>query len=83
MSKSKRAIAYQNRVNEESIVAEDHGDCLSCEEPLLFHMRDNHHDFSIGLTAIIKCLKAAESEHAVPPLPVEWWISVRNRYKTP
>jgi hypothetical protein len=54
------------------------GDC--CSDPLVFAMRDRHHDFSIGLLTVLKCLKVAEQEGFVPPLPEDWWPSVKYAY---
>ncbi|GHU89677.1 hypothetical protein FACS1894202_08280 [Clostridia bacterium] len=54
-------------------------DC--CEEELLFGMRDKYHEFSIGLSTVLTCLKFAESEGRVPPLPVNWWVAFEGRDK--
>lgn len=55
--------------------------CDHCDDPLLFAMRDNHHQFAIGLFTILNCLKLAEEDGAVPKLPDEWWIDLVNRYR--
>ncbi len=55
--------------------------CDCCDDPLLFAMRDNYHDFSIGLFTILNCLKLAEREGVVPKLPDEWWIDLHNQYR--
>lgn len=55
--------------------------CDHCDDPLLFAMRDNHHDFSIGLFTVLNCLKLAENEGAVPKLPDDWWIDLANQYR--
>jgi hypothetical protein len=55
-----------------------HSDC--CSDPLLFAMRDNHHQFSMGLFTILQCLRVAEKEGHVPPLPEGWWTSVEYSY---
>ncbi|GHU52746.1 hypothetical protein AGMMS49975_09200 [Clostridia bacterium] len=51
-----------------SILCEEHG------EKLLFELKDTYH-FSIGLSTLLECLKFAEKERAIPPLPQEWWES--------
>lgn len=57
---------------------EKYSDC--CDDPLLFHMRDNYHEFYMGLFPILHCLKFAEQEGYVPPLGDDWWISICSRY---
>lgn len=53
---------------------------LSCDEYMVFAMRDNHHSFSLGLETVLKCLQAAEQEGAVPTLPDNWWLAIGSRY---
>jgi hypothetical protein len=53
-------------------------DC--CANPLLFAMRDKYHDFSMSLLTILECLRLAEKEGHVPPLPEGWWVQLANRY---
>ena len=52
------------RLNNNPPTPQDAG--LSCDEYMVFAMRDNHHSFSIGLETILICLQAAELEGAVP-----------------
>lgn len=59
-------------------VTEQNADC--CFDPVLFAMKDRHHHFSIGLLTILECLKFAEDEGHVPPLPPQWWIDIDVRY---
>lgn len=47
----------------------DHTDCQECGEDYLFMMKDNYHEFSIGLSTILSCLAMAEKEGAVPKIP--------------
>ena len=54
--------------------------CPSCDEALVFAMRDNHHDFSIGLGTILECLVLAEKHGHVPALPDQWWVQIGRRY---
>lgn len=53
--------------------------CECCDEDLLFAMRDKEHTFSLGLSVVIDCLRIAEKEGYLPPLPGEWWTLVENR----
>ena len=55
--------------------------CDSCSNHLLFAMRDNHHEFTLGITTLLECLRAAADQGAVPPLPDGWWNTVQNHYK--
>jgi hypothetical protein len=55
-----------------------HSDC--CSEPLVFAMRDDFHEFSMGLLTLLKCLRVAEKDGYVPPLPEGWWASVKYSY---
>jgi hypothetical protein len=43
-------------------------------------MKDNYHEFSIGLSTILSCLAMAEKEGAVPKIPYEWWSLINRRY---
>lgn len=55
--------------------------CTECYESYLFSLRDNDHEFSIGLIDILRCLKFAEEQGAVPPISEKWWIDVVDRYQ--
>ena len=59
--------------------AQDCTDCECCCEELVFAMQDTQHQFSIGLFTILDCLKIAEKQGYVPPLPDDWWLLVRGR----
>lgn len=54
--------------------------CNHCDDPLLFAMKDNYHEFSMGLFTVLQCLKLAETEGHVPLLPDDWWIQLAIRY---
>lgn len=58
----------------------DHTDCEKCMEDYIFKMKDNYHEFEIGLRTILSCLALAEKEGAVPELPKEWWSDTRSRH---
>lgn len=59
----------------------DHMDCEDCAEDYVFAMRQGERGFGIGLTTVLACLAFAEREGAVPELPADWWIKVRNQYQ--
>lgn len=54
------SVAIQDGAHEEVL-------CPHCDEPLVFGMKDNAHEFSIGLTKILECLVVAEHMGYVPP----------------
>ncbi len=54
--------------------------CPKCDNPLVFAMQDNHHQFSLDLFTILSCLKLAEQEGGIPELPAEWWLQIEHRY---
>ena len=56
-------------------------DCERCEDPLLFGLKDRNHEFSLGLSTVLECLKLAEKEGAVPKLPPDWWWRLEDRYR--
>lgn len=49
-----------------------------CLEELVFAMEDNQHQFSLGLSTVLRCLAIAEHEGYVPKLPYDWWYSLRT-----
>lgn len=55
--------------------------CTECCESFLFSLRDSSHEFSIGLIDILRCLKFAEEQGAVPTIPGQWWIDVVDHYQ--
>ena len=46
------------------------------EEPIVFSLKDKYHEFSIGLTEVLKMLVIAEEEGFTSKLPEDWWKSV-------
>ena len=58
----------------------EHSDCEECNENYIFKLRDNEHEFYIGLTTILSCLAFAQAEGAVPEIDEDWWINIRNAY---
>ncbi len=51
------------------------------EEPdLHFLFEDSVHRFTISLKQIMECVKFAEEQHEIPPLPEEYWGSIIGKY---
>ncbi len=72
---------YKNRanLNKDSNSFQDLTDFECCSEDLAFALKDNYHEFSIGLSTIMHCVAIAEYEGYLPKLPDEWWTKVGNR----
>lgn len=68
---------YLNRARHDGRI-QDITDCEDSLEELVFAMRDQSHEFSLGLTTILRCLAIAEKEGYVPELPSEWWCRLRT-----
>ncbi len=47
---------------------------------LLFLMEDSAHRFTISLKEIAECLRFAEEQHEIEPLPESFWYAMRGRY---
>lgn len=74
---------YQNRAvpvqdGDGNILTADTTECERCCEELVFAMRDKTHEFSLGLSTVLRCLAIAEKEGYVPKLPTEWWQTLRK-----
>ncbi|MGC7559835.1 hypothetical protein [Pasteurella sp. PK-2025] len=54
-----------------------------CDEVIVFALQDNYHQFSIGISTILECLKFAELRGAIPPLPETWWDETKTRVNLP
>lgn len=75
----------EKNINEAKLsenAAIDHTDCEECMEDFLFKMKDTKHEFFIGLSTILQCLRVAEDACLVPQINDEWWIAVMNRYNS-
>ncbi len=72
--------AIQNQATLSDEIAQgNNGQC--CDNFLLFAMRDNHHEFTLGIKTILECLSLAEKEGEIPALPSDWWLAVINHYR--
>ena len=69
---------FENRAKFQEKTEEPY--CQSCGEELIFGMKDNYHEFSLGLSTVLECLFVAEQNGSVPKIPSEWRILVFNRY---
>lgn len=46
--------------------------CENCCEQVVFLLKDNNHEFSIGLSTILECLVFAIGNGDLPKLPASW-----------
>lgn len=53
--------------------------CAKCDNPVVFRLRDNYHEFTLGLDTILQCLHFAEEQGAIPPIPDDWWYEMTGR----
>lgn len=53
--------------------SEDGGD-------VYFLLEDSTHKYTISLKEVLECLRFAEDECEIEPLPRSFWISAINRY---
>ncbi len=80
MNASKHQRVFFNRAFAESAERQI---CEGCFEPLVFAMRDKHGVlFSVGLTAMLQCLRFAVEKGDLPRLPGSWCGEVDSRYDT-
>lgn len=53
------------------------------EEHYYFHLKDNIHEFTMGLKEILLCIHFAEDEGLIPKVPDEWWNFLYSTYNIP
>lgn len=70
-------IMEQKAVLTDDVIDSRYGDG---DGDLYFVMEDSVHRFTIGLKEILECLKYAEEENEIEPLPQSFWIGAMNRY---
>ena len=46
--------------------------CDNCCESVLFHLRDQEHEFTMGLSTVLECLMFAIRQGDLPKLPLSW-----------
>lgn len=52
--------------------------CDHCFEQIVFALKDQNHEFSIGLTTVLECLEFAISQGELPKLPRSWCYDVEH-----
>ena len=71
---------FQNRALLENSSAVFENDCEHCYEPLVFALKNNDTEFSVGLFTILNCLQLAEKNGDVPAISRDWWITIQQKY---
>lgn len=70
--------AFNNRAELQQ-AAEKEEFCAKCDNPIVFRLRDNYHEFTLGLNTVLQCLHFAEEQGAIPPIPEDWWYEITGR----
>ena len=52
--------------------------CDKCFEQVVFSLKDNYHEFSIGITTVLECLAFAIYQGNLPKLPRSWCADVER-----
>jgi len=77
MSQEKHDEIFFNRAKVEGA---EQIHCDNCFEQVVFMLRDNHHEFSIGLSTVLECLAFAITNGDLPKLPCSWCNNVENTF---
>ncbi len=51
-----------------------------CDPSTHFVIENSHSQTTIGLNIILQCLRIAELQADIPPLPDEWWYPLIKRH---
>lgn len=54
--------------------------CDNCFERVIFRLKDNDHEFSLGLITILECLEFAIKNGDLPKLPRSWCADTGDAY---
>lgn len=47
---------------------------------MLFKIRTDNDLHPVDLKTILKCVKHAEEQQTIPPLPMTWWLKIWRAY---
>ncbi len=65
------ALANRAELQESENIA-----CNNCSEPVIFHLKDNTHEFTMSLSTVLECLAFAVQAGELPKLPFDWIAKV-------
>lgn len=68
---SKKTQAFDNRAKLQELQNKEPTEC--CDDSVVFLLKDRHHEFSLDLKTLLRCLEFAEEQGALPELPAKWW----------
>ncbi len=68
--------------NRAEVKEAEHIHCENCFEQVVFLLRDNNHEFSMGLKSVLECVMFAIKNGHLPELPLSWLASVDDVYRT-
>ena len=77
MDNSSHKDSFYNRAKLKSI-EEVH--CENCSERVVFILKDNFHEFSLGLSTVLNCLAFAVKNGDLPKLPQHWASMIDDIY---
>lgn len=77
MDETKNKEIFFNRADVEDA---ERLSCENCFESTVFLMKDKNHEFSVGLSTILKCIEFAIQQGELPKLPDSWCDAVASRY---
>lgn len=69
MDKSHYEELYKSSV---SLTEGEEQCCDKCCDPVIFHLRDNYHEFTMALSTVIECIVFAIQNGDLPKLPLSW-----------
>lgn len=58
--------------NRAEVKKAEHICCENCFENVIFLLKDKEHEFSMGLSTVLECLKFAIENGDLPKLPLSW-----------
>ncbi len=68
--------------NRASVINENHVNCDNCFEHTVFLLKDNHHEFSMGLSTVLELVMFAIRQGDLPKLPDSWLDLIDSQYRT-
>lgn len=72
-------LIFNNRA---SVINEENLTCDNCHEHTIFFLKDNYHEFSMGLSTVLECVMFAIRKGDLPKLPDTWLDLIDSQYRT-
>lgn len=74
-----KKMTFNNRA---TVKAGERVNCDKCYEHTVFFLKDNYHEFSMGLSTVLECVMFAIRKGDLPKLPNSWLDMIDNLYRT-